>query len=316
MDESNTNGFQIYHKKKKNKNYKSISIINSNITSSLIPSAQLLTKPIRYSYGIICLRSPRKNILNHIQEKIAYSKEDIQNIDVLMICPKHSYNYIEFILGNYDITNISYLISLFNYITPYEKHLLLHLSFEEIWEDMWGIEEIIKKKNIREFHKSKYKFEKIRNGFIIDFLEINQFINLQQLLNNFSIEWTNPEWGFPKGKKEFNETDVNCALREFEEETGILSNNITPLPITPLFEQYEGTNYKLYNNTYYIYEYISDNDPNIIIQKKELSNVQWIPIHLCHQYIRPYFLLRNNILHYLTYILHNPINTPPSNNTD
>jgi len=30
------------------------------------------------------------------------------------------------------------------------------------------------------------------------------------------------KWSFPKGKKNNNETSINCAIREFEEETGIL----------------------------------------------------------------------------------------------
>lgn len=31
----------------------------------------------------------------------------------------------------------------------------------------------------------------------------------------------NREWGFPKGHKESGETDIECALREVKEETGI-----------------------------------------------------------------------------------------------
>jgi 8-oxo-dGTP pyrophosphatase MutT (NUDIX family) len=29
-----------------------------------------------------------------------------------------------------------------------------------------------------------------------------------------------PEWGFPKGRRNYNEKDIDCALREFSEETG------------------------------------------------------------------------------------------------
>jgi len=33
---------------------------------------------------------------------------------------------------------------------------------------------------------------------------------------------TSKKWSFPKGKKNDNETSIECAIREFEEETGIL----------------------------------------------------------------------------------------------
>ena len=43
---------------------------------------------------------------------------------------------------------------------------------------------------------------------------------------NQYTSWDEPEWGFPKGRRNFNETDLNCALREFNEETGINMKSI------------------------------------------------------------------------------------------
>jgi 8-oxo-dGTP pyrophosphatase MutT (NUDIX family) len=36
--------------------------------------------------------------------------------------------------------------------------------------------------------------------------------------------WEEPEWGFPKGRRDTQESDWVCALREFKEETGQPSN--------------------------------------------------------------------------------------------
>ena len=33
-------------------------------------------------------------------------------------------------------------------------------------------------------------------------------------------DWTEQEWGFPKGRRNFQEKDYDCAIREFTEETG------------------------------------------------------------------------------------------------
>ena len=34
------------------------------------------------------------------------------------------------------------------------------------------------------------------------------------------------EWGFPKGRRNFQEKDIVCGIREFEEETGYNINDI------------------------------------------------------------------------------------------
>ena len=40
-----------------------------------------------------------------------------------------------------------------------------------------------------------------------------------------STTWDTPEWGFPKGRRNYQENDLTCGLREFEEETGYDKDN-------------------------------------------------------------------------------------------
>ena len=47
---------------------------------------------------------------------------------------------------------------------------------------------------------------------------------LPQISHKINISYNYPEWGFPKGRKNENETNLDCAKREFIEETG-LSND-------------------------------------------------------------------------------------------
>ena len=35
----------------------------------------------------------------------------------------------------------------------------------------------------------------------------------------------NPEWGFPKGRRNLKERDRECAVREFSEETGLTAED-------------------------------------------------------------------------------------------
>ena len=40
------------------------------------------------------------------------------------------------------------------------------------------------------------------------------------IIQNSETQWDSPEWGFPKGRRNHQETDIACAIREWEEETG------------------------------------------------------------------------------------------------
>ena len=44
--------------------------------------------------------------------------------------------------------------------------------------------------------------------------------DLESLIAESNTNWKTPEWGFPKGRRNYQETDIKCAFREFYEETG------------------------------------------------------------------------------------------------
>ena len=49
---------------------------------------------------------------------------------------------------------------------------------------------------------------------------------LKSLIEKSITRWSETEWGFPKGRRNFQEKDLDCALREFEEETGMNKDNM------------------------------------------------------------------------------------------
>ena len=71
---------------------------------------------------------------------------------------------------------------------------------------------------------------------------------------------------FLKVEKNFEETEIECALREFEEETNINKNNINLLDINYIDELYMSTNNIKYKHTYYISQYINKNNKLSIIK--------------------------------------------------
>ena len=48
--------------------------------------------------------------------------------------------------------------------------------------------------------------------------------DLESLVKGSRTYWKTPEWGFPKGRRNYQENDLACALREFQEETGYIKD--------------------------------------------------------------------------------------------
>jgi 8-oxo-dGTP pyrophosphatase MutT (NUDIX family) len=50
-------------------------------------------------------------------------------------------------------------------------------------------------------------------------------VTLEEMVRRSPTNWTEPEWGFPKGRANANESEIETAIREFIEETGIKREN-------------------------------------------------------------------------------------------
>ena len=67
-----------------------------------------------------------------------------------------------------------------------------------------------------------------------------------------------PRWGYsefelPKGRREIRENDLECAKREFEEETGYNDEEYTVInDCKPLYEIFTGTNGVDYKHIYFL----------------------------------------------------------------
>jgi 8-oxo-dGTP pyrophosphatase MutT (NUDIX family) len=128
---------------------------------------------------------------------------------------------------------------------------------------------------------------------------------LDSLIKECSYEWDEPEWGFPKGRRDYNEKDMDCALREFEEETGLSKDNVSIVQnIVPIEEIFTGSNYKSYKHKYYmgfINDVTSKSTENY--QKSEVSKLEWKYFDDCIQSIRPYNLEKIDLIRKIDRIL-------------
>ena len=115
-------------------------------------------------------------------------------------------------------------------------------------------------------------------------------IDLLKLIDDSPTRWNEPEWGFPKGRRNYCEKDLDCALREFEEETGYNRNEIILVEnLIPLEEIFTGSNYKIYKHRYYLAKLKNnDNVKTDTFQESEISKMNWFNKTKSLECIRPY----------------------------
>ena len=228
------------------------------------------------SYGIILFR------------KI---KDDIQ---YLMIRRKDSFGYIDFMRGKYSPYNIFQLQKIIDEMSILEKTRILADPFDQLWIQMWGETTNVQYKN-EELSSSK-KMDLIRNGIIIN----DENVTLKSIVENSKTEWNETEWEFPKGRRNNKEKDLECALREFEEETGINKNKINVVEnILPFEEIFIGTNHKSYKHKYFLAYMEEENEEMADLehyQVTEVSKIEWKTIDKCLESIRPYNLEKKKLI--------------------
>ncbi len=220
---------------------------------------------VRKSYGIICCRPSKKGT------------------EILMIKKSTTYHFCEFVAGRYRKANYNHLTRLFNNMTYHEKVDILSMDFQAMW---YRIYHEIHDKNSNNvwtstYFKKKNKFEKT---FMPDRGEY-----LRRLISNSKNVDT--LWEFPKGRQHNNESEIETAIREFHEETGIDSTQYKILwNITPYIETY--TDFGItYKNTYYFAEAIGTWEPIYHFCDKQINEVaaiQWVSKNeLCFMQLEP-----------------------------
>ena len=238
-------------------------------------------------------------------------KDGDEGASYLMIRRKDTLGFVEFIRGKYPIYNQTYVQRLIDEMTVDEKRRLKTQTFSELWKNVWG--DYLNSKYQNEEAVSCDRFNMLKSGIKTNRNGSNYY-TLDMLIANSSTQWTEPEWGFPKGRRNYQEKDLDCALREFSEETGYNANKLVVIQnIIPYEEIFMGSNMKTYKHKYFVaylplsssasssYHSVSSDasshseaSPNF--QKTEVSKMSWFSYDQCIQHIRPYNLEKINIL--------------------
>jgi 8-oxo-dGTP pyrophosphatase MutT (NUDIX family) len=125
----------------------------------------------------------------------------------------------------------------------------------------------------------------------------NEIVTLNTLIDKSTTLWKETEWEFPKGRRNYQEKDLDCALREFEEETGLSKKELKIIEnIIPFEEIFLGSNHKSYKHKYFLAytEKTKDNLNNY--QQTEVSKLDWKSLEECLESIRPYNLEKKQLI--------------------
>jgi 8-oxo-dGTP pyrophosphatase MutT (NUDIX family) len=202
------------------------------------------------------------------------------NIFFLLVQRKNTLGFIEFVRGRYNFEDNS-ILHLFNQMTRDEiifinKNLN---NFYNLWERIWGIN--IDLYYDQEFETSKKKFEDLQKNDI--FL----------ILFNIDPPHKSPEWGFPKGRRNYRENNVSCAKREVFEETNLVEGDYNILSgVYPMIEVMTGTNQIDYKHIYYLG--ICNSDIDVYLdryneqQTSEIGDIGWYNYNESMLLIRDY----------------------------
>jgi ADP-ribose pyrophosphatase YjhB (NUDIX family) len=246
------------------------------------------------SLGIICVKSDElKSVENLISKSdwkrtgfndpniysksSSFSTNTSSQFQYLLIRRKDSLSFAEFVRVKYNISDVEYIKKMLKNMSK-DEHAFLQdaTSPDEIWNRLWTS----KKKSrtrINEYNRVKKKLGLLLNGAKDKY---DNLFTIKSLLSDITTVRICPEWGFPKGRRVPKESDIQCAIREFCEETDIHRYDIHLLKkIGPVEEIFTGSNNVIYKHIYYIAE-LKNNinvsvNPNNIHQKAEIGDIKW-----------------------------------------
>jgi 8-oxo-dGTP pyrophosphatase MutT (NUDIX family) len=239
------------------------------------------------SYGIIAIRYLNNKNVSSLFSKSTTVDNGNDAIQFLLIQRKDSLSFVEFIRGKYNPLDDEYISRLLRGMTEKEQNTIISKTFTELWQDVWGENSVVKSHK-SDFELSEKKYEQIKD-------------KLLELVKENSSKWSEPEWGFPKGRRNPHETDLNCAIREFQEETGLKRQDFTIIQNTnPISETFFGSNQVHYCHKYYIAicnksieVEMNINNPHMV---REIGGIQWCSLDEAISKIRPDNVEKREIL--------------------
>jgi 8-oxo-dGTP pyrophosphatase MutT (NUDIX family) len=243
---------------------------------------------IKISYGLAMCR---------------YNEKKNNCVEILLIKKRYSYYFFSFVFGYYKKYDDCYLKYLFNNMSYAEKIDILSMQFGTMWYRIWlnnpekhfNIKDIYtyfldKNDKIDEVDNKKYNINDIYKLFFKKKkkFELNFMNDGGKKLRNLIMESTDAEiiWEIPKGGISGKETFMDCAIREFFEETSIPYKYYDIFyHLNPVIETFKDSGI-IYKNIFYIAsvnkKYSDKLIPKInyrnFNQVSEVEQIKWVSL--------------------------------------
>jgi 8-oxo-dGTP pyrophosphatase MutT (NUDIX family) len=157
-------------------------------------------------------------------------------------------------------------------MTVNEKIIIMSMNFDNMW---FNYHLSIPAADFNSSIKFKY-YEKCKGIFTETFIQKKNIVLSEIIKASQSIEQF---WEIPKGRKGAKEDEIQCAIREFQEETNISINRLI-IVNTPPFKYIFNSNGIRYVYIYYIFRLKTPISPKIRFtnneQIMEVDNIRWI----------------------------------------
>jgi ADP-ribose pyrophosphatase YjhB (NUDIX family) len=189
--------------------------------------------------------------------------------EVLLVHKRYTYEFNEFVNGNYIYLHndpskffikkkytIMSVEALLEHMTTDELLDIMSLNFEQMW---YRICLNVDKED--PFYIKKF------NKFKTEFLDYDNGKKLINMIKNTKFRGT-LLWEIPKGRKVNNkESDIDCAIREVEEETGIKKEDYKIIPNIKKKVSY------ISNNVKYVFIYFIGIINNTFMKRRASANI-------------------------------------------
>ena len=227
-----------------------------------------------------------------------YNKNANNNIEILLIKKRYTYHFFEIVMAHYKKGDNNYIKHMFDNMSYAEKIDIMSMQFSCMWqriyqanpERFYNIVDVYKNSNFsnspieqRYSESENYKlYIEKKNKFERNFLK-DGGKKLRTLINQSSD--SKVIWEMPKGGKNANESNIECAIREFYEETSIKSNKYRILyDVPPLIDSFVDNDI-IYKTVYYMAALREGNDnfkPCInyrnFSQVTEVEEIKWVSL--------------------------------------
>ena len=240
------------------------------------------------SYGIVAVKYSNDNIEQLFSKlDIMDRSNDNDGLQYLLIRRKDSLSFVEFLRGKYNIVDDEYITRIIRGMSQKEQEMILLGSFDDLWEKLWG------ESSQNRSHRNDYDISKKKYYQIFD--------KLSELIAMNPSKWMEPEWGFPKGRRNPREMDINCAVREFQEETGLKRSDFSVIQnLNPISETFFGSNSVHYCHKYYIAVCNSATNVKMNMDNEfmvsEIGEIKWCSLDEAILKIRPDSVEKREIL--------------------